>query len=56
MQHFTKNTVRVLWFCETCNKKTMHRVDGGRLGPCENSHVKQTFQKKKKVNETGRLF
>jgi ribosomal protein L44E len=56
MQHYTKNTARVLLFCKTCNKKTMHRVDQGRVGPCENSHVKQKFLKAKKINETGALF
>lgn len=48
MQHFTKNTVRTLLFCNVCNKKTMHRVDGGRIGPCENSHVKEKKEKTEK--------
>jgi ribosomal protein L44E len=56
MQHYTKNTTRVLLFCQTCNKKTMHRVDKGKVGPCENSHVKQTLKEVKKLNKTGSLF
>jgi ribosomal protein L44E len=54
MQHFQKNTVRISKFCETCNKMTMHRVDHGRIGPCENSHVKP--RKEKKKDSTGSLF
>jgi hypothetical protein len=39
MQHYTKNTVRTLLFCNVCNRKTMHRVDGGRVGCCMELHV-----------------
>jgi ribosomal protein L44E len=56
MQHYTKNTTGILRFCPMCNKKTMHRVDSGRVGPCENSHIKQTFKETKKINKTGSLF
>lgn len=34
MQHFTRDTTQVLAYCPTCNRKTMHRVDDRRLGPC----------------------
>jgi len=33
-QHYTRNTAAVLAYCPTCNRKTMHRVDDRRLGPC----------------------
>lgn len=33
----------------TCGKKTMHRVDSGRIGPCENSHAKPVTKKNEKV-------
>jgi len=32
--HFTKSTVRATFWCTKCGKPTMHRVDGGRRGPC----------------------
>lgn len=32
--HFTKNTVEASFWCAKCYKDTMHRVDGGRRGPC----------------------
>lgn len=48
-EHYTKNTVRTLKFCETCGKKTMHRVDSGRIGPCENSHAKPVTKKNENV-------
>lgn len=34
MQHYTRNTVEVSEWCRKCGKKTMHRVDGVKLGPC----------------------
>lgn len=33
-EHFTKNTVSATFWCLKCGKATMHRVDGGRRGPC----------------------
>ena len=33
-QHYTRNTVEAASWCRKCNKPTMHRVDGVRLGPC----------------------
>jgi hypothetical protein len=33
-QHYTKSTVSVSVWCNTCGKETMHRVDAGRRGPC----------------------
>jgi hypothetical protein len=36
-EHYTKNTVEVSVWCNTCNRMTMHRVDDGRRGPCIDS-------------------
>lgn len=33
-EHYTKNTSAVQAYCSTCNRRTMHRVDNGRKGPC----------------------
>jgi hypothetical protein len=33
-EHFTKNTIEATAWCATCKRKTQHRVDSGRLGPC----------------------
>jgi hypothetical protein len=32
--HFTKNTIQASFWCKKCAKDTLHRVDGGRRGPC----------------------
>ena len=34
MEHYTRNTVSVSAYCSKCAKKTQHRVDGVRKGPC----------------------
>ena len=33
-QHFTRSTVSASFFCGKCGRMTMHRIDGGRKGPC----------------------
>lgn len=33
-EHFTRNTVAAAAWCKKCQKQTMHRVDGVKLGPC----------------------
>ena len=43
--HFTKNTVEAEWWCNPCNQRTMHRIDGGRLGPCLNCIAKLERQR-----------
>lgn len=35
-EHYTKSTVEARAFCTKCASYTMHRVDGGRKGPCLN--------------------
>ena len=34
MEHYTRNTVSVSAYCSKCGKKTLHRVDDVKLGPC----------------------
>lgn len=57
-EHYTKNTIRTLRFCETCGKKTMHRVDDGRIGLCVEPHVKGLSKKqaRRKEEHTADLF
>jgi len=33
-EHYTKNTIEVHAWCKKCQKRTFHRVDDGRKGPC----------------------
>ena len=33
-QHYTKNTVSAEAWCGKCEKRTQHRIDDRRLGPC----------------------
>lgn len=33
-EHFTRNTVEAEAWCSRCGRRTMHRVDGVKLGPC----------------------
>lgn len=32
--HYAKSTVSAVEWCDKCWKKTEHRVDDGRRGPC----------------------
>jgi hypothetical protein len=32
--HMTRNTQQASFWCNPCQRVTMHRVDGGRKGPC----------------------
>lgn len=33
-QHYTRSTVSTEEYCKKCQKRTQHRVDDRRLGPC----------------------
>lgn len=44
-QHYTRSTVSVLAWCNTCRRNTLHRVDDRRLGPCMESHREGPSQK-----------
>jgi hypothetical protein len=39
-EHYTKNTVAVMHFCNRCGRLTMHKVSGKRLGLCMEDHIK----------------
>jgi ribosomal protein L44E len=51
MQHFTRNTTQVLSYCPTCNRKTMHRVDDRRLGPCLEHGARELSRKQERIFE-----
>lgn len=51
MQHFPKDTLKTMVFCNVCNKKTMHRVDQGRVGCCLEPHSFGLSEKKKKTEK-----
>jgi ribosomal protein L44E len=48
-QHYTRSTSAVLAYCPTCNRKTMHRVDDRRMGPCLEHRA--DGRSKKKIRE-----
>jgi hypothetical protein len=54
-EHYTRNTEAASAWCNKCNRTTMHRIDGGRKGPCSEH---QTPIKKKSVepSKSGDLF
>lgn len=33
-EHFTRNTVSAEFWCGKCQKRTQHRIDDRRKGPC----------------------
>jgi ribosomal protein L44E len=45
--HYTKNSVEASHWCNVCRKETMHRIDDGRLGPCQELHQKPQVEKPK---------
>lgn len=32
--HFTRDTVSAEAYCKKCGKRTQHRIDDRRIGPC----------------------
>lgn len=32
--HFTRSTVSVEFYCAACKRRTQHRIDDRRKGPC----------------------
>lgn len=54
-EHYTKNVIADTSFCKKCGRPTLHRVDGGRLGPCiDPKHPVQEMtqaQRKRKQKE-----
>lgn len=52
-EHYTLETVEVKVWCRVCRQPTMHRVDGGRRGPCLEHAPKE---KPKPVPQSGNLF
>lgn len=43
-EHFTRSTISAELHCAKCNKRTQHRIDGGRKGPCLECIAKLTVQ------------
>ena len=50
-QHYTRNTTEVMAYCPTCNRKTMHRVDDRRIGPCLEHEAQGMSKKQEKLNK-----
>lgn len=50
-QHYTRSTSAVLVYCPTCNRKTMHRVDDRRIGPCLEHGARELTRKQEREKE-----
>jgi hypothetical protein len=52
-QHFTRSTVSAEFYCGKCGKKTQHRIDDGRKGPCLEciARLEKTFRVKPKPEQ-----
>jgi ribosomal protein L44E len=56
-QHFTRNTVSVAFYCSKCERKTQHRIDDGRKGPCLECIAKlEAFHRKAEAEKQKGLF
>ena len=55
-EHYTKNVVEASVWCKVCGKFTMHRIDGGRRGPCLNCMNALPPAIKKDPPKQDRLF
>jgi replicative DNA helicase len=54
-EHYTKSTVGIAAWCNTCKRTTMHSVSGKRRGPCtEHGHKGLTKAQKKRREEQAR--
>jgi len=51
MEHFTKNTTKVMHWCSTCNRRTMHRVDFKRLGSCTEHQAADGLSKSQELRQ-----
>jgi len=49
-EHYTRNTVSAEAWCPKCGKRTQHRVDDRRLGPCLEC-IEHLDQEKQKLSE-----
>jgi hypothetical protein len=50
-EHYPENVQRVMVFCPTCNKRTMHRTDHHRLGSCTEHAPEGLSEKQKRARE-----
>jgi ribosomal protein L37E len=62
-QHYTRNTVEADAWCNRCGRRTMHRVDGVKLGPClactekletqhqEKQHQQEDYEERAAIKE-----
>jgi hypothetical protein len=44
-QHYQKNVTSIYRWCETCGRRTAHRVDESRVGNCMESHAEGLSKK-----------
>lgn len=54
-QHYTRTTSKVMHWCPTCRRHTMHRVDDRRLGPCTEHAPPGPSKKQEKEREAREI-
>jgi hypothetical protein len=54
-EHFTRNTVSAEFWCGKCQKRTQHRIDDKRKGPCLNCIAKLNAQHETKIEARKQL-
>lgn len=54
-EHYTRNTETATAWCNKCNRMTVHRIDGGRKGPCleHDTPVKEKKPKRPAESQKG---
>ena len=55
-EHYSRSTTGVLKFCNRCNKMTMHKVSGKRVGLCTEIHKTAAKPVSKPVEPELTLF
>ena len=55
-QHYTKGTVSVRKWCNTCRRETEHSVSDGRLGRCVEDHHPPNLEKPVEESNQGEMF
>jgi hypothetical protein len=50
-EHYTKDTTEAEKWCNTCNRRTIHRVSDGRIGACTEHAAQYETKAQKKRRE-----
>jgi hypothetical protein len=50
-EHYTRNTISATFYCGKCGKRTQHRIDDRRKGPCLECIAKLQAEHERKIAE-----